>query len=137
MDAELPHAAGCARPLDQGEMAQHVRDRDRAATPQGPARQGPAGPCTIVQTALAPARASRVSVSLQRGRGWLVGSIEDDGVGFDAGNIGTPSVGRAQWGLLGMRERMEAPGGSFEIESHAGAGTTVLLRAPLDRRQAS
>jgi signal transduction histidine kinase len=35
------------------------------------------------------------------------------------------------WGVLGMQERIEALGGRFTIESHAGQGTSVLLRVPL------
>ena len=77
------------------------------------------------------ARASRVSLSLQRRRGLLVGSIEDDGVGFNAAEAMTPAAGRTNWGLLGMQERIEALGGSFAIDSQPGQGTTVLWRVPL------
>ena len=36
-------------------------------------------------------------------------------------------------GLLGMRERVALVGGTMEIESGAGQGTTVLVRVPLGR----
>jgi PAS domain S-box-containing protein len=90
----------------------------------------------IVQEALTNvakyARASRVSVSLERRRRQLVGSVEDDGVGFDAGAEAMASAsGRHHWGLLGMRERAQALGGSFAVESQPGSGTTVLWRLPL------
>jgi len=77
------------------------------------------------------ARASRVSLSLERRRGLLVGSIEDDGVGFDATDATSPAAGRSNWGLLGMQERVEALGGTFAIDSQPGQGTTVLWRLPL------
>jgi signal transduction histidine kinase len=83
------------------------------------------------------ARASRVSLSLQRRRGLLVGSIEDDGVGFNAAEAMTPAAGRTNWGLLGMQERIEALGGSFAIDSQPGQGTTVLWRVPLQGGAAS
>ena len=77
------------------------------------------------------ARATRVSLSLERRRGLLVGSIEDDGVGFDATDAMAPGTGSTHWGLLGMQERIEALGGSLAIESGPDSGTTVLLRVPL------
>ncbi|NML17134.1 ATP-binding protein [Azohydromonas caseinilytica] len=80
------------------------------------------------------AQASQVSVSLVRQRRQLVGSIEDDGVGFEAADATTPTASRTHWGLLGMQERVEALGGSFSVESSPGAGTTVLWRVPLRSR---
>ena len=77
------------------------------------------------------AQASQVSVSLARRRRHLVATIEDDGVGFDVAEATTPAPSRVNWGLMGMQERIEALGGSFTIESHPGAGTTVLWRVPL------
>lgn len=78
------------------------------------------------------ASASHVSVSAERLRRQLVVAIEDDGIGFEMGN--NPASSRSErmnWGLLGMRERVESLGGVFAVESGPGAGTTVLLRMPL------
>jgi signal transduction histidine kinase len=78
------------------------------------------------------ARASRVSVSLEKRRRQLMGSIEDDGVGFETADApAAPKASRTHWGLVGMRERIEALGGTFAIESRAGEGTSILLRLPL------
>jgi PAS domain S-box-containing protein len=78
------------------------------------------------------ARASRVSVSLEQRRRQLMGSIEDDGVGFETADApAAPKASRTHWGLVGMRERIEALGGTFAIESRAGEGTSILLRVPL------
>jgi signal transduction histidine kinase len=62
----------------------------------------------------------------------LAASIEDDGTGFDAEQPVESDGGKhPSWGLLGMRERIEALGGTFAIESRPSQGTTVLLRVPL------
>jgi signal transduction histidine kinase len=74
------------------------------------------------------ARAQRVSVSLARRGRVLIGSVEDDGQGFDPADHAASAAGRSHWGLLGMRERIEALGGSFAVESRPGQGTGVLCR---------
>jgi signal transduction histidine kinase len=54
--------------------------------------------------------------------------IEDDGVGFDT----QPEIQTLRaMGILGMRERAVLMGGTFEIESTPGKGTTVFVRVPL------
>jgi PAS domain S-box-containing protein len=77
------------------------------------------------------AGASSVSVSVERLHRQLVASVEDDGAGFDHAEAQPLEQGRPSWGLLGMKERIEVLGGTFVIESSAGAGTTVLMRVPL------
>lgn len=56
-------------------------------------------------------------------------TISDDGTGFDPGARASrpPRLGL---GLVGMRERAEAVGGTFEIESAPGAGTRVIVEVP-------
>jgi signal transduction histidine kinase len=54
--------------------------------------------------------------------------IEDDGVGFEQGNGGTPRQG---FGLLGMQERAALVGATLQIESAAGEGTTIIVRMPV------
>lgn len=49
-------------------------------------------------------------------------SISDSGTGFDPQQPFAPPRG---WGLMGMRERLEAVGGLLTIESSAGNGTRV------------
>lgn len=77
------------------------------------------------------AQASRVSVSLARQHRELCGSVEDDGRGFLVAAGATPAAGRSHWGLTGMRERVEALGGHFSVESQPGRGTAVLWRVPV------
>jgi len=54
--------------------------------------------------------------------------VEDNGVGFDAS---APALSnRSTWGLLGMQERAELLGGTFELRSSPGAGTRVQVTIP-------
>jgi signal transduction histidine kinase len=68
------------------------------------------------------ASATRVSVSLHVERDLLVLSIQDDGVG------GANPSGRS--GLTGLRDRIEALGGEFGIESPPGRGTRIDAKIP-------
>jgi signal transduction histidine kinase len=52
--------------------------------------------------------------------------ITDDGCGFDA-----EAVSAFSNGLLNLRQRLAAVGGSADIATQPGAGTTVTLRLPL------
>jgi len=87
----------------------------------------------IVQEALHNAikysRGRKVSVDLEGGPAGLTLTIVDDGVGFDVN-----ATWRKGLGLISMRERLEAVGGSLEIHSKPGAGTrlTAAVPVPLD-----
>lgn len=69
------------------------------------------------------ARATRVSVGVIREEGTLAILIEDNGVGFKPEGI-------SGYGLAGMRERIEALGGEFELDSAEQAGTCITVRLP-------
>jgi signal transduction histidine kinase len=68
------------------------------------------------------AQASRIDVSLTPHNGSLLLSIRDDGVGG-----ADPARGS---GLVGLTDRVEALGGTIEIESAPGGGTSLLVRLP-------
>jgi NarL family two-component system sensor histidine kinase YdfH len=51
----------------------------------------------------------------------------DDGIGFDP-----EAVDAGHYGLLGMRERVRLAGGSFDVDSHPGEGTHLVIRFPLE-----
>ncbi len=73
------------------------------------------------------ARATRVDVLAEHGDGRVMVMVEDDGVGFEP-----EAVERGEHlGLLGMRERADALGGTLTLESAPGAGTTVVVEVPL------
>jgi signal transduction histidine kinase len=58
-------------------------------------------------------------------------TVRDEGRGFDTGG-----PRRAEsFGLLTMRERVEALGGSFRLSSTPGAGTEIEVRVPTQRGQ--
>jgi two-component system CheB/CheR fusion protein len=73
------------------------------------------------------ARASGVSVLLEKRGNALTLIVEDDGVGFDPSDKANRSKGI---GLVGMMERAKICGGTLEIESGNGKGTTVFARVP-------
>ena len=75
------------------------------------------------------AGARKVGVILRATRDDVVMIIEDDGKGFDPETVNRGSSRR--FGLLGMRERLALIHGSLEIETEPGAGTTLIVRAPL------
>ncbi|WP_010585251.1 ATP-binding protein [Schlesneria paludicola] len=77
------------------------------------------------------AQTPRVSVILRRNELDILMIVEDQGVGFDPESNPHSQGPRQRLGLLGMRERIEAVGGSLEIESIPGTGTTVFARVPL------
>jgi signal transduction histidine kinase len=68
--------------------------------------------------------------------GALCCSIKDDGSGFDAGGMRGGEQGRGL-GLIAMRERVSAVGGTLEIEATPGRGTELLIRMPMEREHAS
>lgn len=63
--------------------------------------------------------------------------IEDDGVGFDRVDDGEAGLAYSGLGLVGMRERANILGGSLDIESRPGRGTTLFLRFPLPAADAA
>ncbi|MDX8406578.1 MAG: PAS domain-containing protein [Mariprofundus sp.] len=72
------------------------------------------------------AQASRVMIQLQRKERMLMIMVKDNGCGFDTENM------QGAMGLTGMRERIEAMGGSWQLESHPGGGTTVSGMIPVE-----
>jgi PAS domain S-box-containing protein len=69
------------------------------------------------------ARASRVWVSLRVEDDMLVLAIRDDGVGGADASRGS--------GLTGLRDRIEALGGTIRIKSPSGAGTRIDVGIPI------
>jgi len=70
------------------------------------------------------AQAKNVEIGLHEVSGRVMLDIADDGVGFDP-NEAPP--GKQHWGLTIMRERAEAVGVVFRLESASGAGTRIVL----------
>ncbi len=77
------------------------------------------------------ARASYVDIEFAERNGYLELSIRDDGIGFDvSGVIEGGAESDPRWGLLNMRARAEALGGSLDVSSSSGEGTCVMVKVP-------
>lgn len=89
----------------------------------------------IVQEALTNvgrhAEAENASVIMKRRGNMLQVIIEDDGKGFDVREAMSVSSKEKSLGLFGMQERAMLIGGSLEIESEPGMGTSVYVKAPI------
>lgn len=72
------------------------------------------------------AQASAIQVSLEARGQHIAIQVRDNGRG-----LARPGGGKAGFGLIGMRERAQALGGSFQIDSPAGGGTLVSATIPL------
>jgi signal transduction histidine kinase len=75
------------------------------------------------------AQASRATMSIQKMPDCICMKIKDDGKSFQVQRV-LQSRGTNRLGLLGMRERLEMVGGTFNVESAPGKGTTVAARIP-------
>ena len=97
------------------------------ATRYGPAATS-ASLYRVTQEALANvfkhAKAANVKVSLEFSAEAVQLQVRDDGRGFDAATV-TPGNG-----LVNMRSRAEELGGSFNLESADGQGSSVTVRIP-------
>jgi PAS domain S-box-containing protein len=83
-----------------------------------------------VANVLKHARAEHVWLTLQERSGQVLLEIRDDGIGFDPLSVARSRNGH--FGILGMRERVELAGGTWELHSAPGEGT--LIRASLPRK---
>jgi len=70
------------------------------------------------------ADASRAEVVVKERDSTLYLSVSDDGIGGAQARQGS--------GLAGLRDRVEALGGSIDVSSPAGHGTAIRVRLPLD-----
>lgn len=75
------------------------------------------------------AHATFVKVDITKEKGHVRMEVHDNGKSFDVRRLAARTIVRL--GLLGMQERMEMVGGTFEIESEPGKGTTVRAQVPL------
>ncbi|WP_236613303.1 HAMP domain-containing sensor histidine kinase [Chrysiogenes arsenatis] len=89
----------------------------------------------IVQEALTNvtkyAEASNVSIIFTLRGDLLQLIIEDDGEGFDVERHFAGDTSHEHLGLHGMQERVEIVGGTFQIESTRGVGTTIYVSIPI------
>jgi len=73
------------------------------------------------------AAATRIAIEVRRDDDVLRVSVSDNGKGLrDHGETESE-----RFGLMGMRERVQALGGDFKLESSPGAGLTVIASIPV------
>jgi signal transduction histidine kinase len=78
--------------------------------------------CEGLTNAVKHASASRVDLIVAHAREHLVVRVVDDGVGGAAPRNGS--------GLTGLADRVAALGGTFQVQSRPGAGTTLVAELP-------
>ncbi|HTX09201.1 MAG TPA: GAF domain-containing sensor histidine kinase [Solirubrobacteraceae bacterium] len=87
----------------------------------------------VVQEALTNAikhgGARRAAVQIDEDQTTVRIIVRDDGDGFD------PDAKTDGFGLIGMRERAELVGGTFDVQSAPGSGTTILVELPAHHRR--
>jgi signal transduction histidine kinase len=79
-----------------------------------------------LQNALRHAEAQLIAVRVTAADGRLLLEVEDDGIGFDPE---APDARSRRLGLTSMDERARRVGGTLEIDSSPGTGTTVRFEA--------
>ena len=91
----------------------------------------------IIQEALANVRkhanARQATIRLSQRTDDVEAVVADDGSGFDPAALGRSTS--PHFGLATMRERAEAVGGDFDVRSHPGGGTRVMVRVPTEAVQ--
>jgi PAS domain S-box-containing protein len=81
------------------------------------------------------AQASQASVAVSREGNFVRIDYADDGVGFDPALLQDSATRGSGFGLFNLRERLEFLGGQLEVQSAPGAGTRILLLAPLSAEE--
>src|SRR5215831_2157304 len=79
------------------------------------------------------AESDDVTISLEQHIGSLRIEVRDDGVGFDP--VAVKKADFSKFGLLSIGERMQALGGTFDVESMPGHGTRARLTLPMNETQ--
>jgi signal transduction histidine kinase len=78
------------------------------------------------------AHATRADVRVTQEAQGVRCAIADDGIGFDLDGLGAGHDDSRGLGLVGMRERAIALGGTLEVSTAPGGGTMVLVTIPAE-----
>ncbi|HEY0387028.1 MAG TPA: GAF domain-containing protein [Gaiellales bacterium] len=85
----------------------------------------------LIANARTHSRAAHLRITLSTGDGHLQAVVSDDGRGFDLEQAIVRARATNHLGLEAMMERLDAAGGSIEIDTAPGSGTTVRLSLPV------
>ncbi|MFC1961215.1 histidine kinase [Chloroflexota bacterium] len=83
------------------------------------------------------AEAEHIWVRLSKQDNYLLLEVQDDGVGFDIGEVDANYDQRGSLGMINLRERAELLDGRLRIESEEGKGTKISLIVAIDRHHPS
>jgi signal transduction histidine kinase len=86
-----------------------------------------------VNNALKHAQAKNIWIMLERKKEVYTASIKDDGKGFDLESAKKSATKRASFGLKNFSERAQMIGGSVEVDSAPGEGTTISVMVALEK----
>jgi two-component system, NarL family, sensor histidine kinase DevS len=84
----------------------------------------------LLTNAVKHADASRVAIEVEEDDHAVHVGVRDDGIGLEPADAGEG------FGLLGTRERVALAGGTLQVASRPGDGTTVTSEIPVRRRAA-
>lgn len=134
--------------LEEGELGQAIKryaleyekrygievDVTIADIPKGLSSETASSLYRIVQEVLTNvarhAKASQISVILNTHLGDINLTLEDNGIGFNVPEVMAKRVENRKFGLFGIQERVMAFGGTSQIESAPGQGTTIYIKVP-------
>jgi signal transduction histidine kinase len=85
----------------------------------------------LLQNVVKHARSKRATVRCAVGDGVFTLDVLDPGVGFEVHAIDRLPTRQGGFGLFSIRERLKLMGGTIDIHSIVGEGTTVRIRVPL------
>ena len=85
----------------------------------------------LLQNVVKHARSKRATVRCAVNSDVLSLDVIDPGVGFEVHSIDRLPTRQGGFGLFNIRERLKLMGGSIDIHSIVGEGTTVRIRVPL------
>ena len=77
------------------------------------------------------AEATRVDLYLNYTDANIIVKIKDNGIGFDLTDTINNAISVGNLGLLGMKQRVDMLGGTINIQTRHGKGTTITLTLPL------
>lgn len=77
------------------------------------------------------ARASSVMLDLTQEHDFVICKVQDDGIGFNPAFAQRPGR-RSGLGLVSMKERINSIGGTLDLTSSTGRGTSLLFRIPVN-----
>jgi ligand-binding sensor domain-containing protein/signal transduction histidine kinase len=81
-----------------------------------------------VYNAVLHGRPGHIEITVCFSRSGLALEVRDDGAGFDPADV-QPTQSR-HYGLVGMKERVQAMGGRFQLDSTLGKGTHLQIQIP-------